>query len=168
MGPVNRLEKKNLIKVHRENKSVIGFLDVQNLNDLLIADRRTFASKMNTYMGFMPNESKSEESISQNSTLRFSLVKSDTKGNNNRPDYGGTFTLKQEIILQEGVKYLYGGWIKDDGSIGLSFEPYDEYWAKRANQRGFDEESDDIQGQILNLGNDDLTPLPPFPPFSPF
>lgn len=149
---VKRLQYKNLIQVQRENQHVIDFIDPLNLYKTLIEEEFILNEVIKSRLNVLSNNKR-------NSILRFSLQKAETKFNNNQPDYRGTFSLKQEIVLQEGVKYIYGGWINDDGSIGLNFQPYNEYWSKRTNQGRFEDETDDVKKQILNLRNDDEDPL---------
>jgi hypothetical protein len=158
---VNSLEKKKLLKVIRAaNKSVIEFQDFKNLHEMLIVEKRSFFSNINNSEGFSATD-YTEATKSPNTTLRFSLQRSENKTHDNQPDYRGTFTLKQDIVLQEGVKYIYGGWINNDGNISLNFQPSNEI-IQRPKQSTFEDEPEEVQEQISNLDNDIFGSFPPF------
>lgn len=99
---VNKIEKLGLIKVERTNggKSLEFQCDPRLKNEI----RGNFEKKAVTY-------------------LSFSLSRKTNKITSRQPDYSGTFTLKNDVLLKAGEKYLYGGWIQTDDSINLKFTP---------------------------------------------
>lgn len=59
-------------------------------------------------------------------TFGFSLEKKVNRTKETQPHYGGTFVLKDDVILRAGEVYLYGGWIQNDQSINLKFTPIEK------------------------------------------
>lgn len=99
---VNKIEKLGLINVERTNggKSLEFQYDPRLKNEI----KGNFEKKTVTY-------------------LSFSLSKKTNKITSRQPNYSGTFTLRNDILLKAGEKYLYGGWIQTDESINLKFTP---------------------------------------------
>ncbi len=127
---VHRLEKKKLILVRRvppPNKGVIDFVDPLRLHKSLIEEDFILNS---TFDSILRNN--------HNSTLRFSLQKTENRLNSTQPDYSGTFTLKNEVFLKD-EKYIYTGVVCTDGSISFNFEPFSEF-LKRTGNGGIESE----------------------------
>jgi len=99
---VNKIEDLGLINVERTNGGTI--IEFQSDSRLKNEISGSFEKKTLSY-------------------LSFSLAKKANKNKPRQPDYSGTFTLKNDVILKAGEKYLYGGWIQTDESINLKFTP---------------------------------------------
>lgn len=149
------LELARIRDAQEENlKAEIKENDTDDLSTVSSASRMTFSSKMNSSIK-KSNDSIPVEKKNSSSILRFSLAKTDKRINSNQPHYGGTFTLKQDIVLKADVQYIYGGWINNDNSISLIFQPNSEY-IKRPEQTSFDVESKETQDQIIKLRINDF------------
>ena len=98
---VNRLNSLGLIHIVRNINN--GVLDI------------CYDKNMYQYL------SQVVETPLSSNRLGFSLTKKIEKINLNTPEYGGSFKLGHDVVLQANVEYLYGGWVQTDGSINLRF-----------------------------------------------
>ena len=123
---INRLERKGLIFVERNNdNSVICFDFHKSLIDYISND--------------IP--------VKTTNSLSFSLSKKAYKNRPKQPDYAGTFTLPYDVLLKAHEAYLYGGWILSDGSINLKFTPVKD--VNKVKQTEIEDESSAYNGHPL-------------------
>lgn len=155
---VNKLERCGFIRILRNQfQSVLGFSFDQSLFNLLIekveAKEEPIESSFQDISANINERKTPTQSEDYLNIFAFSLMKNEFKGNDRQPNYKGTFTLKKEIRLEEGVKYMYGGWINSDGSIHFKFQPIDSF-VSIIEQGSFENEPDEIKEKFFNLTND--------------
>lgn len=129
---VNKLESLNLIFIERDlYDRIINFDFDPRLKDKI---NNTNFSEVKNILGF-------------------SLEKKINRTKETQPHYGGTFILKEDVILKAGEVYLYGGWIQNDQSINLKFTPINQI-NKAPNQTKLDHEPKHISDIINNIFNE--------------
>lgn len=129
---VNKLESLNLIFIERDlYDRIIDFHFDPRLKDKI-------------------NNTNSSE---VKNTLGFSLEKKINRIKETQPHYGGTFVLKEDVILKAGEVYLYGGWIQNDQSINLKFTPIEKI-KQAPTQTNLDHEPEHISDIINSMFNE--------------
>lgn len=133
---VDKFQDMGFLGVIRNGTSVIEFEFDERINEAVI---NLFNTKTNL-------DKRGEPTALD--YLSFSLSKKENKQTNRHPDYGGTFTLKRDVILSANEKYLYGGWIQTDGSINLKFTPLSNFQSNNIIQENL-EHQPELVGEII-------------------
>lgn len=142
-GYVNKFEGMGFRNVIRNGKPVTEFEFDERINETI---RNLFHTKTSL--------DKSGEPTALD-YLSFSLSRKENKQTNRRPDYGGTFTLKRDVILRANVEYIYSGWIQTDGSINLKFTPLSNLQSKNVIQENV-EHQPELVGEIIKNMFDEI------------
>lgn len=144
----------NSSQLNIPNKNIWQIFDKLERVNLIYIERNYYNGITNLEFDpkLISEINNNKNSIKQN-TLGFSLERKINRVNERQPHYGGTFTLKEDVILKAGKVYLYGGWIQNDQSINLKFTPINQI-NKAPNQTKFDHEPKHISDIINNIFNE--------------
>ena len=152
---INQLERLGIIYIERDiNKEVLNFEILPPLKSQIIEILKTENDTLEYNHTTSINQYNRQDAPIQN-RLSFSLKPKLNKTEARHPDYSGVFKLPTDVLLKQGVEYVYGAWVLTDGSINLKFTPKEDIFPT------INEDLDDQPQSLKSHLDDFLSSLPP-------
>ena len=111
---LENIANQNLLLLERDRRTnyIVGFQKLERLSD--------FSEEI------FVQEEVSESSVevdSETNELKFKLVINKNQYHPDSPTHAGTFTLKERIVLEPDVEYIYGFWPRANECLYVTMTP---------------------------------------------